>query len=495
MKKFLVWAALSASALSIAPVLQAAPSGTFRQAHEVGSGTASDLDPISRGRVFQITEKVMSRLVRPGVDGKPAPDLAVSWSSNTNATEWIFKLRTGVRFHNGKPFSATDAAYSLRRVQDPKLDSPARAAISMISKIDVVDASTLKLTLAAPFADLPLILTDYRLMVIPDGSGETIKSTGIGTGPFKVEKFDAQGTSVLVANTEYFDGAPGVARMEIIGIPDAQARFQALLGKQIDMMQGLTAQQKTLLERMGGFALQEIPTGNWRGIVLRTDMKPFDDVRVRRAVRLAVDRRAMLNLAAGGAGTVGCDTPVGPRDMYRSTKTCAQDVPRAKALLAEAGFANGLDMELNVATIEAVWPAMAEAFQQQVAAAGIRVKITQVPTDGYWNNVWMKRPATMTRWNDRPADGVLNEVYRSGARWNESGFKDETFDAMLNAARSELAFDRRRAKYVEAQEYLWENGGTIVGFHVNLLVGAATRVKNLDAVENFSIRWHKITVD
>ena len=487
--------ALAALLAGVAIAAVAQPKGTFRQAHEVGFGTASDMDPISRGRVFHVTEKVMSRLVRPGLDGKPAPDLAVSWSANANATEWTFKLREGVRFHNGKPFTAADAAYSLKRVQDPKLDSPARAAIGMVSRIDAVDPTTLKLTLSAPFADLPLILTDYRLMVIPEGSGDTIKSTGIGTGPFKVEKFDAQGTSVLVANTDYYDGAPGVARMEIIGIPDAQARFQALLGKQIDMMPGLTAQQKTLLERMGGFTLQEIPTGNWRGIVLHTGMKPFDDVRVRRAVRLAVDRKAMLGLAAGGAGTVGCDTPVGPRDQYRSTRTCGQDIAAAKALLAQAGYPNGLDMELNVATLEAVWPAMAEAFQQQVAAAGIRVKIVTVPTDGYWSNVWMKRPATMTRWNDRPADSALNEVYRSGMKWNESGFKDAKFDTMLDGARSELSFERRRARYVEAQDYLWENGGTVVGFHVNLLVGAASRVKNLDAVENFSIRWHKITVD
>ena len=308
---------LAALLLGVAVTAVAQPKGTFRQAHEVGFGSASDMDPISRGRVFHVTEKVMSRLVRPGLDGKPSPDLAVSWSANANATEWTFKLREGVRFHNGKPLTAADAAYSLKRVQDPKLDSPARASIGMVSRIDAVDPTTLKLTLSAPFADLPLILTDYRLMVIPEGAGDTIKSTGIGTGPFKVEKFDAQGTSVLVANTDYYDGAPGVARMEIIGIPDAQARFQALLGKQIDMMPGLTAQQKTLLDRMGGFTLQEIPTGNWRGIVLHTGMKPFDDVRVRRAVRLAVDRKAMLGLATGGAGTVGCDTPVGPRDQYR----------------------------------------------------------------------------------------------------------------------------------------------------------------------------------
>jgi peptide/nickel transport system substrate-binding protein len=241
--------------------------------------------------------------------------------------------------------------------------------------------------------------------------------------------------------------------------------------------------------------VQDIPTGNWRGIVLRADMKPFDDVRVRRAIRLAVDRKGMLNLAAGGAGTVGCDTPVGPRDQYRSTKTCDPDIAKAKALLAEAGYPNGLDMELNVATIEAVWPAMAEAFQQQVAAAGVRVKIVQVPTDGYWNQVWMKRPATMTRWNDRPADGMLNEIYRSGQRWNESGLRDAKLDATLDAARSELNFDRRRARYIEAQDLLWENGSTIVGFHVNLLVGVAARVKELDAVENFSIRWNRIRVD
>lgn len=487
---FLTIAALAGSSL-----VSAAPSGTFRQAHEVAFGAASDVDPMSRGRVFHVTEKIMSRLVRPGLDGKPAPDLALSWSSNANGTEWTFKLRDRVKFHNGKPFTSADAAYSLRRAQDEKVNSPVRSSISMVKTIETPDPMTLKLILSAPYADMPLVLTDYRLMVIPDGSGDTIKTTGIGTGPFKLEKFDAQGTSVLVANTDYYDGAPGVARMEIIGIPDAQARFQALMGKQIDMQQGITTPQRQLLQRSSGFAVQEIPTGNWRGIVFRTDMKPWDDPRVRRAIRLAVDRQAMVALAAGGNGVVGCDTPVGPKDQYRSTKTCAQDIAKAKALLAEAGYPNGIDLELPVATLQAEWPAMAEAFQQQVAPAGFRVKISQVPTDGYFNNIWMKLPVSMTRWNDRPADAILNEAYRGGARWNEAFFKDPKFDALLDAARSELNFDRRRAKYIEAQDYLWENGGTLVGFHAVIQVGHTARVKNLDSVENFGIRWHKITVD
>ena len=107
----------------------------------------------------------------------------------------------------------------------------------------------------------------------------------------------------------------------------------------------------------------------------------------------------------------------------------------------------------------------------------------------------MKQPVTMTRWNERPADAVLNELYRSGQKWNESYFKDAKFDAILDAARAELNFDKRRASYLQAQEYLWENSGTLVGFHATLFVGATARVKNLDAVEQFSIRWNKITVE
>lgn len=114
------------------------------------------------------------------------------------------------------------------------------------------------------------------------------------------------------------------------------------MGEQIDLSpNSLTPQQKTLLERSGGFNFQQIPTGNWRGIVLRTDMKPFDDVRVRRAIRLAVDRKALIDLAAGGLGTIACDTPVAPTDMYRWNGTCNQDIAKAKALLAEAGFPTG----------------------------------------------------------------------------------------------------------------------------------------------------------
>ena len=486
---------VSLAMLAAAPLASAEPSGTFRQAHELGFGSASSLDPISKGRVFQITEKIMNRLVRPGLDGKPTPDLAVSWSANDDATEWVFKLRPSVKFHDGSAFDAEDVVYSLGRVQDPELDSPAASTIKMVDKIEAVDSSTVKMTLSAPYADLPLQLMDYRLRMIPTGSGETIATTGIGTGPFKVESFDAEGTTVLTANMDYWEGPPGVARMEIIGISDGQARLQALLGGQIDMLRGVTEQQRVLFEKSDKYNLQDIPTGNWRGIVFRTDTAPFDDARVRKAVRIAADRQGLVDLVLGGGGVTSCDTPAAPNDQYRLDMDCPQNIDEAKRLLAEAGFADGIEFDMHASSLEPSWVTLAEAYQQQVAPAGIKVNIVLAPTDGYWSDVWRKKTVAMTRWNQRPADQILHEAYLGGAPWNESYWNNADFDATLASARRELDFNKRKSLYVAAQKQLFEEGGTLVPYHVNKLVGTTARVNNLDEVINDAVRWHLVTVD
>jgi peptide/nickel transport system substrate-binding protein len=485
----------TAMAFLIAGAAIADPSGTLRESHDLGFGENSSLDPISKGRVFQMTDKLMDRLVRPGLDGSPSADLAESWSANADATVWTFNIRKGVKFHDGSNLDADDVLYSFTRVLDPDIASPARSAVKMIDSMKKTGSHTVEFTLNTPFADLPLTLMDYRLRILPEGSGDSIARTGIGTGPFKLEKLDFQGTTVLAANEDYWAGAPGVAKIEIIAIPEGQARLQAFMGGQIDILFRITEQQKTMLEGSDRYNVAQIPTGNWRGLIFRTDVEPFNDPRVRKAMRLVADREALVQLVQGGAGNVACDSPVAPNDQYRADISCPQDIEQAKALLAEAGFADGIEVNVHVATLEPTWPTLGIAYQAQAAEAGIRVNVVQTPSDGYWNRIWMKKDVAATRWKERPADQALHEIYLSTAKWNESFYKDVDFDELLASARRELDFEKRKALYVQAQEHLFENAGTLIPYTVSMNIGSSSRVQNFDAAKEEAVRWHLVTVD
>ncbi len=485
---------LALAALLCATAALAEPRGTFRHAHNVGFGAQSSLDPASKGRVLQIIEKIQSRLVRPGRDGTPAPDLATRWYPNEDGTVWTFHIREGVRFHDGSTLDADDVVYSLARVIDPDYGSPARAAVKMIETVEATGPHTVRMALSSTFADFPLQLMDPRLRIIPEGSGDTVDQTGIGTGPFRVEKFDPDGNTILTAYDAYWEGPPALERIEVIGVPDAQARLQAFLSGQLDMERGIAPVLRRALDKSLRYQLLEIPTGNWMGLVFRADYPPFDDARVRRALRMVVDREEMLALALDGGGVPSCDTPVAPNDQYRLTMSCPPDPDRARELLAEAGYPDGIDVNIHVSSLDPSWPVLGVAFQEQAAAAGIRVTLDNAAADGYWSNVWMKKPAFATAWGARPADQVLNEAFHSSAKWNESHYHDPKFDRLLEAARAELDFDKRRALYHRAQRRLTENSGTLIPFHVTQLVVLSNRVTHFDPVQNDALRWHLVSV-
>ena len=470
-------------------------SGVFKISHDLGFGKDTNLDAITKGRLFQVVIMTQNRLVRKDLKGVTSAELATDWSANADATEWTFNLRKGVKFHDGSDFDAEDVKYSLMRVKDPEIGSPAKKSMSSVTDIEVVDAHTVKMKLNTSFADFPLLLTDYRLRMIPNGSGDTIGKTGIGTGPFKVEKFDAEGTTILKANADYWEGAPGISEVHVIAIPDGQARVQALLTGQIDMNRYVPFNQKKIFDGNSKFNVSVIPTGNWRGMVMRTDTAPFDNAKVRKAVRIAVDRQELVDLVMGGAATVSCDTPVAPSDQYRMKKSCPQQTATAKKLLKEAGYPDGIEMTIHVSTKEPTWPTIAEVLQQQLAKANIKVDIQMTPSKSYWNETWMKKAVAMTRWNERPADSALHEIYHSGAKWNESYFKNPAFDQNLADARGELNFKKRKAAYINAQKTLFEEAGTLIPYHVSKLVVTSSKVKNLDEVEIFSVRWHTVTVN
>lgn len=487
-------ALITALLICLASVGRADPAGTFRHAHNVGYGSQSSLDAASNGRVLQIIEKVQSRLLRPGPSGDPEPDLATDWTRNDEGTVWTFRIRKGVRFHDGTLLDARDVVYSIDRVIDPDYGSPARAAVKMIDRIEATGPMTVRMTLDSTFADLPLQLMDPRLRIIPEGSADTVDQSGIGTGPFRVETFDPDGITVLTAFEDYWEGAPALARIEVIGVPDAQARLQAVLSGQLDMERGIAPILRRALDDSPDFQLREVPTGNWMGLAFRTDMEPVDDPRVRRALRLVVDREEMLDLALDGGGIVSCDTPVAPNDQYRADMRCPPDPDRARALLEEAGYPDGIDIEVFVSSLDPSWPVIGVTYQEQAARAGIRVNVVNASADGYWSSVWMKKQAFATSWGERPADQALNEAFRSSAKSNETGYADPAFDRLLGDARAELDFETRRDLYVRAQKRLAERSGTLIPFHVTQLVVLSNRVSGFDAVPNDALRWHLVSV-
>ncbi|WP_084783905.1 ABC transporter substrate-binding protein [Marinobacterium aestuarii] len=487
---------LSSALMAAALFASLADAGTLRIAHDVGYAGAESLDPISPSRFFDANQLLYSRLVRQGSDGEPSAEIATAWHPSPDARSWTFELRRGVKFHDGSDLTAADVKYTLERIKDPKIDSPVAAVLGVVDNVDVINDYKLRINLSSAHADLPLLLMDYRIRIIPQDSGDSIATSGIGSGPFMLEELDPEGTTSLKAFPGYWEGPPAADGINLIGIPDSQARVQALMAGQIDLEQSITSQQARLFVNNPQFQTQSIATGEWRTLVFRTDTAPYDDPRVRKALRMVVDRAEMMKLISGEhGGTVTCDNPVWSGDQYRAEIDCAQDIEGARKLLADAGYPNGIEVQISSADNEPEFIRMIEVYQQQAAAAGINVRLNMVPSDGYWSDVWMKDPAVSSRWSQRPADQIMNEAFRSGAAWNESFYQNPEFDRMLDAARSELHFDKRKALYAQLQQTLWQDGGALIPYHLNQTRALRSAVSGMDPVEQFSIRWNKVAID
>lgn len=211
-------------------------SGVLRVGNDAGFGGAETMDPYDGNRTWPTINMVFDRLIGVDKDFSPIPELALSWSSNDDLTEWTLELREGVKFHDGSEFDADDVVYSIERMIDPEFDSPILAVLGVISSVTAVSKYEVLLTLSTGEADFPLLLADYRALMTPVDSQATVGKTPIGTGPFKMETFDPAGTTVLLANEDYFFGQPKLERIEVITFADSQSAAQALAGDQIDLL-------------------------------------------------------------------------------------------------------------------------------------------------------------------------------------------------------------------------------------------------------------------
>ena len=380
-----------------------------------------------------LAELLYSALTRLTPDMIAEPDLAHAWSADPTLTEWTFRLRPGLFFHGGAPCTARDVAASL-------------AAIAAIAEVAATDPLTAVIRLHAPAADLPVTLAAARI-VPANGGREQLARTANGTGPFRLQSFDPARVTV-VRNERYWDAPhPHLDQIELLVEPDPAAAATSLLRGDTDLLPATPPGQYGRLASAPGVNAPRVPTGRHLAFDLGCDRPPFDDLRVRQALALALDREALVHAAAEGYGLPGNDTPINPVDRYRRTLPQRRPDPaRARALLAEAGHPNGLDLVL------AADPRLGTALRDMAAPAGFRIALQATSL----------APLAISLHPGQSTPGAAFARFTSASPQNTTGWRNREFDALIHEASTNTGEPRRTALYAQAQTLLHDQVPSLV---------------------------------
>lgn len=455
--------------------------GTLRIARPPAS-TVETLDPASSLSAYEYLGALYNRLVKQDPSGAVAPDLASTWSVSTDQMTWTFVLREGVQFHNGKPFTSADAVYTLQHILDPKTKSPQAGVLSPFldsAGVTAKDAKTLVVKLKSPNAEFVSLLMNYNCYVIPAGSAATIGSAGIGTGPFSLVSFKPAGKGTVKANRNYFGGPPKVDSIEFTAIADVQARVNALLAQQVDLVAQTNldfATAKTVTASATA-TTATVKNASWYVMPMLYTAKPFTDLKVRQAFKMAYDPKEVIDLSIHGLGTVANNNPVPPTDPNYLDYAVPHDPDKAKSLLASAGFSGG--QQLYTSSYEPVMSILAQAYQSSVKSSGLDISIQTASADSYYTDVWIKKPFCVSYWyTGRPIDQLLNQIFRTGSSYNESLWSDSSFDKILDSARKEPDAAKRKQLYQDAQKILVDSSATMVPFFADRIIGLSKKIVN-----------------
>jgi peptide/nickel transport system substrate-binding protein len=401
---------------------------------------------------------------------------------------YVVRLKADLMFSNGKPVRPEDVIYSFQRMLDPDAAVFGGSALRPVldpTGITKVDERTVQFQLEQPFAIFNEALCGYTTCIVPEGykrfDGDPANQ--IGTGPFKLEEFQVGVQSIHVRNEFYWDeGKPSFDEVHIIDFADGDAMVNALLSDQIDAAADIPASAVDTLKSSDGFGYLNASGGGWLSIVMAVDQEPFTDVRVRQAMRLLVDRQAMVDEVMGGYGRVANDlfSPLDPAYLGDDVPQRKQDIEAAKKLLAEAGVAD-LEIDFFAPNDTAGLPEMVQAFSVMAAEAGIKVNPVILDGGTYWGDEYLKRTFATDFWGTRNflpqvAASSLPTAPYPGDHWPPA---DSTFIDDFNSAVAEVDLDKRKSITDKMQTELYEEGGLIIPLFQNQLDGFNSRLKGL----------------
>jgi peptide/nickel transport system substrate-binding protein len=419
-----------------------------------------------RGRTLALA----NTLVTYNKQQQPVPELAESWEASPDGMMWNFKLRSDVVFHNGKTMDSDDVVYSLNLHRPPN-QSVATYLFSSVRGIKTDGKLNIRIEMNQVNPDMPIYLGYLDPIIVPNGFNDF--QNLIGTGPFKLKSFQPGVRMLTERNKSYFkSGLPYLDEVETLAIPNAQARLNALLAGDVEFITRVDPRQISLVERNSQVKMAAGKGTRFITIVMMLDQPPFDNVDLRLALKYAIDREGVLRDVRKGYGSLGNDHPVPPVDPYycRDMPQRAYDPDKVQYHLKRANLGNA---SLLLHTSEAIGseaPDMALLFQQSAAKAGLNFEIRREPVDGYWSNIWMKRPFHMSTFQGRPtADMVLGVNHLSDAKWNETHYRSEKVDKLLNEARTMSDTAKRKELYCEVERLIADDGGTILPMFMDYL--------------------------
>jgi peptide/nickel transport system substrate-binding protein len=392
------------------------------------------------------------------------PMLASSYSHNGDGSVWTFKLRSGVKFHNGQPLTADDVVYTFQQLADPKNASNALSTFTGVLKpggVRSTDAHTVEFHLEGPNGNFPYFVSNdnYNAIIVPKGTdfakwGKTM----VGTGPFKLKSYSTNQGADFVANPDYWGQKPYLDAISFKFYDSQQPQILALQGGTVDCVQQLVPSGAQAVLNSSQFTIIRIKSSNHREMSMRTDQTPFTDARVRQAIALSIDRPAMVQALLQGLGSVGNDSPFAP--MFKSSDPSVpqrtQDIAKAKQLLQAAGHPHFA--ATMAADIYEEIPQLAQVFQQSASKIGVTIHLKVESQSSYYgkavfgNSDWLDSTMSLVNYGDRGVPNVfLNAPLTTHGSWNAAHFHNATYDKLYNqyVAAIDLQTQRQVAGKIE----------------------------------------------
>ena len=452
-----------------------------------GGSTTDSLDPgklTSQYNQF-LNFQMRNCLVEIDHKSNAIPELAESWEPSPDAVKWTFKLRKGVEFHNGKTFSAEDVVYTMNYHRSEDSKSGAKGLLDPIKEIKAEGKDTIVFTLNGGNADFPYILADYHLTIFPKDTIGPEFEKGTGTGGYILKSWEPGVRAVTTRNPNYWkQGRAHFDEVQTLSIVDANARTNALKTGQIDVMDRPDFKTIHLFKRLKNIQIISKTSGSHSTMPMLFNTKPYDNNDVRLGLKYALNREELVKKVLQGYGSVGNDHPIAPNLKYHAAELPQRtyDPDKAKYHIKKAGM---LDHTFKLHAAEGAFAGAVDSallYQQSAVKAGIKIDVVQEPSDGYWSNVWMKKPWCMSYWSARPTvDLMFTTAYAADANWNETFWKNGRFNKLLVEARAELDDKKRGAMYYEMQKIASDQGATVVPMFSDIVVAANKKL----GYENF----------